>query len=407
MITLDILIIGGGIQGLWTFNNLTELGYRVALITDSPLGNGQTLDSQVYKHTGHFYNNIEMAQRLKEFSQEWQDFIKASNLVKAQKQAFLGFNRKVAVKWTQMWDQAGLEYSGIDPQEIPQAFKEGELKQGCFFHTGETCLHGQELIKNLAEPVKDLIFQGQITGFQSNHGLVTEVQATIAGKAITFLPKYIVLTAGRGNQHLLNQITKDDVVLHQKTKDIQQLRRCQVLVLKGEKLPSTSCLFPGLQLFSGCREVNGEIIWLVTYGFDDPIELDINSKIPVDKKRLQLCIKQLQKVMPKIMEMDLDWALYPAVKAESKALGSGLRPNGDFVDNCGLQNVTVCYPTKLSLAPRASKRIAHKIQDYLGQGEGRFNPSNFGIPQQEVPIGKERWQTLDWLKWQDFCHTVL
>jgi len=406
MITLDALIIGAGIQGLWAGKLLTKLGYRVALLTDSPLGNGQTLNSQVYQHNGHFYDSIEIAQHLKEVSQEWQDFIKTSNLVKAQNQAFLGFNRKDAVKWTQMWDQAGLEYSGIDPQEIPQAFKEGELKQGCFFHTGETCLHGQELIKNLAEPVKDLTFQGQITSFQSHHGLVTEVQATIAGKAITFLPKYIVLTAGRGNQHLLNQITKDDVVLHQKTKDIQQLRRCQVLVLKGEKLPSTSCLFPGLQLFSGCREVNGEIIWLVTYGFDDPIELDINSNIPIDKKRLQLCIKQLQKVMPKILEMDLDWALYPAVKAESKALGSGFRPNGDFVDNCGLQNVTVCYPTKLSLAPRASKRIADKIQDYLGQGEGRFNPSNFCIPQQEVPIGKERWQTLDWLKWHDFLPSV-
>ncbi|OCR00474.1 hypothetical protein BCD67_25915 [Oscillatoriales cyanobacterium USR001] len=30
------------------------------MITESHLGNGQTFDSQVYKHRGHFYNNVEI-----------------------------------------------------------------------------------------------------------------------------------------------------------------------------------------------------------------------------------------------------------------------------------------------------------------------------------------------------------
>lgn len=404
---LDVLVIGGGIQGIWTLNKLTKSGYSVILITNSLLGNGQTFDSQLYKHRGHFYNNVEMAQHLKETDQEWNELVTSSKISKTQDQAFLGFHPEDAGKWRSTWDQAGLDYSLIDLQEIPQAFKEGELKRGLFYHTNESCLNGRELVGKLAEPVKGLIFHGQITRFEATHGQVKGVHAVIDGQKYAFTPKYVVLTAGCGNQDLLHQITKDEPELFHKTQGIQQLRRCQVLCLKGKNLPSTTCLFPGLQLFVGCRQVEGENIWLVTYGFDDPIELDVNSEIPLDQKRLQRSIKQLQRVIPDILNRDLDFAIYPAVKAESKALGSGFRPNDVFVDNCGLNNVLTVYPTKLSLVPRSTTKIVNRIQHDIGQGQGRFNPSLFSPPQQEITIGKERWQTANWLKWPDFSHQFL
>jgi hypothetical protein len=343
---IDTIIIGGGIQGLWILNQLTKLGYSCILITDKKIGEGQTLDAQIYKHKGHFYDNLEIAQHLQEVELEWDRFISDNNLKPSQNQQFLAFpNQQSAHNITKLWYQGGLNYSPINNNQIPLFFQQGILNQGYYFDTGESCYHGHQLITKLAQPVKHLIYQGKIIGFNSSiDGYVKEVKAIISDKLFTFAPKHLILTAGKGNQNLLNQISQGNCLLDNK---VQQLRRCQVLVVKGENLPSVTALCPSLKLFMGCRQINKEEnVWLITYGFDDPINLELNQPIPVDKSRLQKCLDTLEAVIPNIFELNLDWGLYPAVKAESKALGAGFRPNGDFVSNCGLANVTLVYPTK-------------------------------------------------------------
>ncbi len=50
---LDVLIVGGGIQGLWLLKELSDLKYSSLLVTDKALGVGQTLHSQVFIHRGY------------------------------------------------------------------------------------------------------------------------------------------------------------------------------------------------------------------------------------------------------------------------------------------------------------------------------------------------------------------
>lgn len=405
---IDIIIIGAGIQGLWILNQLTKLGYSCILITDKKIGEGQTLEAQIYKHKGHFYDNSEIAQHLQEAETEWDAFVSNNNLKPSQNQQFLAFpNQQSAEKYTKLWHQGGLNYYPINNSEIPLFFQQGILTQGYYFDTGETCYHGHQLISTLAQPVKHLIYQGKIIGFHSSSdGCVKEVKVIIDNKLFSFAPKQIILTAGRGNQNLFNQITQGNSELYYQNQEIQQqLRRCQVLVIKGENLPSVSALCPSLMFFMGCRQVGNENIWLITYGFDDPINLELNQEIPVDKSRLQKCLNTLAAVIPNIFELDLDWGLYPAVKAESQALGAGFRPNGDFVSNCGLANVTLVYPTKLSLAPRASKKIVNQIQNSFNP-TGVINPIALGLPETEVAIAQEHWRSLELLKWGDFQQTI-
>lgn len=404
---IDVIIIGGGIQGLWILNQLTKLGYSCILITDKKIGEGQSLDAQIYKHKGHFYNNLEIAQHLQEVEPEWDNFINNNNLKPSQKQQFLAFpNQQSAKKYTTLWYQGGLKYSAINNSQIPLFFQQGILNQGHYFDTGESCYHGHQLISKLAQPVKHLIYQGKIIGFNSSiDGFVKEVKVIINNKLFSFAPKRVVFTAGRGNQALLNQITQGNSLLDNHAQEIQQLRRCQVLVIKGENLPSVTALCPSLMFFMGCRQVGNENIWLITYGFDDPIKLELNQAIPLDKLRLQECLNTLEAVIPNIFELDLEWGLYPAVKAESVALGAGFRPNEDFVSNCGLPNVTLVYPTKLSLAPRASKKIVNQIVNSFNPS-GAINPMDLGLPKTEVAIAKERWQSISLLKWVEFKQSI-
>src|ERR1700687_4323742 len=49
---VDVVIIGGGIQGLVALNALVDKGYSCALVSDGDLGSGQTLHSHGYLNTG-------------------------------------------------------------------------------------------------------------------------------------------------------------------------------------------------------------------------------------------------------------------------------------------------------------------------------------------------------------------
>ena len=51
----DIVILGGGIAGLWLLNRLYSEGYQPLLIETKALGSGQTLASQGIIHGGLKY----------------------------------------------------------------------------------------------------------------------------------------------------------------------------------------------------------------------------------------------------------------------------------------------------------------------------------------------------------------
>jgi glycine/D-amino acid oxidase-like deaminating enzyme len=51
-VELDVVVIGGGIQGLLSLNALVEKGYACALVTNGDLGSGQTLHSHGFLNTG-------------------------------------------------------------------------------------------------------------------------------------------------------------------------------------------------------------------------------------------------------------------------------------------------------------------------------------------------------------------
>src|SRR5438105_7717739 len=57
---LDVVIIGGGIQGLVALNALVEKGYSCALVSDGDLGSGQTLHSHGFLNTGFGFGGPEL-----------------------------------------------------------------------------------------------------------------------------------------------------------------------------------------------------------------------------------------------------------------------------------------------------------------------------------------------------------
>ncbi len=54
-VTVDLVIIGGGVAGLWTLNRLRNAGLNAILLENSSLGGGQTMHSQGIIHSGAKY----------------------------------------------------------------------------------------------------------------------------------------------------------------------------------------------------------------------------------------------------------------------------------------------------------------------------------------------------------------
>src|SRR5579859_5436305 len=50
--TVDVVVIGGGVQGLVLLDTLLAAGYSFALVTEGDLGAGQTLHSHGFLNTG-------------------------------------------------------------------------------------------------------------------------------------------------------------------------------------------------------------------------------------------------------------------------------------------------------------------------------------------------------------------
>nr|MDQ2695656.1 FAD-dependent oxidoreductase [Pseudomonadota bacterium] len=52
VLEVDVLVIGGGIAGLWTLARLRQRGYGALLVEGAALGRGQTICSQGIIHGG-------------------------------------------------------------------------------------------------------------------------------------------------------------------------------------------------------------------------------------------------------------------------------------------------------------------------------------------------------------------
>jgi glycerol-3-phosphate dehydrogenase len=78
--TLDVLVIGGGVQGLWLLNDLSKVGYNAILIEKGNVGGLQTIHSHGYLHQGYLYSDEQMARRLKGAEERWKTFCKNIDL---------------------------------------------------------------------------------------------------------------------------------------------------------------------------------------------------------------------------------------------------------------------------------------------------------------------------------------
>ena len=89
----DVVVIGGGVTGLWLRRLLRDAGYSTFLLESGALGGQQTCHSHVYIHRGYIYNRheLELAARLRYVTKIWTSWCQLHPNMVLSDESFFGF----------------------------------------------------------------------------------------------------------------------------------------------------------------------------------------------------------------------------------------------------------------------------------------------------------------------------
>jgi glycine/D-amino acid oxidase-like deaminating enzyme len=203
---LDVLIIGGGIAGLWLLNRLVAQRYTVALIERGELGGGQTVASQGIIHGGMKYSlsrqDVHSLDALAQMPALWRECLEGSGEVNLSAVP-------VNADATYMWSDGSLlskaasliaakvvrsPVSSLRADDRPPPFAD---YSGTLYRLDECVLDVPSLVRVLAAPHAGRIFRLDASKAEFGADGALEWDDLPVGR-VSIKARRIVVTAGQG-----------------------------------------------------------------------------------------------------------------------------------------------------------------------------------------------------------------
>lgn len=357
----DIAIIGGGIAGLWTLNQLRNRGFNAVLFEQKALGSYQTVGSQGMIHGGIKYA----------LSGAWSGSSEAISAMPAIWRSCLNGEGKVDLRECKvlsedfyLWSHTGLtsrvssffaskmlrgRVEKLSRKNYPAPLSSPKFK-GQAYRLVDLVLDVPSLVAALAHQHADAIFRIDWTRASLE---ARGRQAMICGDGWELQAKQVILTAGTGNEALVSALGG--------TEPAMQRRPLQQVFMKHEYQPpfyahcTGGSAAPRLTI-SSHRTSSGEPVWylggdLATEGADaDPEALIAKAK------------SEIAELLPWIDFGHCQWRTLRLDRGEPRQ-SALLRPDSAFVGAVdSVDNALVAWPTKLSLSPNLADEIEDALQ---------------------------------------------
>ncbi len=390
-VTIDIAIIGGGIAGLWLLNNLKNQGYNAVLFEQTALGNDQTIASQGMIHGGVKYalggNLSGESEAIADMPNHWQQCLQGRGDVDLTRtnilteEFYMWSAGRLASKLTTFFASKALRgrIESLKSKNYPGVFQNSAFK-GNVYKLVDLVLDVPSLLINLRDNVQDAIFSidWQNSSLQQNNG-----KTTLTTNGITVNASKFILTAGKGNAELLEQL---NVSLPQ-----MQLRPLKQVIVKHRHpfmlyahcIGASMSASPRLTISSHqCSD--GATAWylggdLATDGASTP-----------DDALISKAQTEINNLFPWLDWQDAQWQTLYVDRAEPLQKGL-IKPDNAFAENAST-DVIVAWPTKLTLAPNLAQRVNQLLQKdsiTLGEAADISALSTLGTP----PIAAPCWET--------------
>ena len=402
-IPVDVLLIGGGVAGLWALDALTSRGLRCALAECGDLGAGQTVASQGIVHGGLKYTLAGLltgsAANIREMPGVWRRGLAGtpdplgvpgggvhpdlSGVPVRSECCYLWRSESLGGRLGMIGARAGLRVA-------PEALAKTEIPPVLRGVRGPVCRLGEQVLspaglmeafrrRNLPRLLK--IARGGVE-FTTDRGAVTTATLTgPAGRTVVLAPRHVALTAGAGNAKLLEELE----IAGLPDPPAAQRRPLHMTLVRGASLPPLSghCVDGAKTRVTVTSDVDssGRVVWQVGGQLaEDGVKLSAAELVTAAGHELAAAI-------PGLDLFGCDWATYRVDRAEGDA--GGARPDDAQIETVG--NVHACWPTKLALAPALASRLAAAVGPAVAVG-GAELPPDWPRPAVAAPP----WETAQW-----------
>ena len=385
-LSTDVLIVGGGIAGLWLNARLRQHGFATVLLERGSLGGGQSLKSQGIIHGGAKYALhgalTGASEAIADMPRRWREALAGNGEldlsgVRILSDAhYLWSPGTLAGNLTSFFASKAVRgrVDQVKGEQLPPALQHPKFK-GKVYRLAELVLDVPSLIARLAELAGDsLLAAERIEPLRDNGELCGLI---VDGREIR--AQRVVLSAGAGNAELLATLGVEQPA--------QQLRPLHMVLAKGPALKPlyAHCLGGGPKprvTVTTHPAADGQWVW---YLGGDLAEADGVARD--ETAQIQAAQKEMAALLPWVDQRQTRWATLRVDRAEPAQSGL-VRPDNAFLAE--QQRLLVGWPTKLALAPDFADRVLAALQR-----DGVQPLSHTPLPELPRPaLGQPVWEAL-------------
>ena len=384
-LSTDVLIVGGGVAGLWLNARLRAKGYATLLVERESLGGGQSVKSQGIIHGGAKYALhgalSGASEAIADMPRRWREALEGngeldlSGVRLLSDAHYLWSPGTLAGNLTSFFASKAVRgrVDQVKGEQLPPALQHPKFK-GKVYRLAELVVDVPSLIARLADLAGDSLLAAD--AIQPLHEGGQLVGLRVDGREIR--AQRIVLSAGRGNADLLTSLNV--------TQPTQQLRPLHMVMVKGPTLKPlfAHCLGGGPKpriTVTSHPSADGEWVW---YLGGDLAETDGVAR--EEAAQIEAARKELTQLLPWVDLSTAQWATLRVERAEPAQSGL-VRPDNAFLSDQG--NLLVGWPTKLALAPDFADRVMKNLE------RDGIKPGN-RAPLPDLPrpvLGRTAWET--------------
>jgi glycerol-3-phosphate dehydrogenase len=388
----DIAIIGGGIAGLWTLNQLRNRGYGALLFEQEALGSYQTVGSQGMIHGGIKYA---LAGTLSKSSETiaampaiWRQCLRGEGAVDLRgcrvlsEDFFLWSGAAVQSRVTSFLASKLLRgrVERVSPGEYPTPLQSPQFC-GQVYRLQDLVLDVPSLVATLAGRQREAIFridwQRAALGREGKRAVIELEECTV-------VPRLLLLTAGAGNEALAARLGSTEPAMQRRPLQQVLVRHRYSGDIFGHCMGSGPS--PRLTI-SSHRDAAGRPVWYL--GGD--LATDAAGEEPASL--IHRAQQELSELLPWIDLGEAQWTTLTLDRAEPLQ-SKLLRPDSAFVGRLeGVENALAAWPTKLTLSPQLADEIERRLaaQDIQPQLQPELDAlASLGRPAVATPY----WDTL-------------
>lgn len=357
-LSTDILIVGGGIAGLWLNARLRRLGYATLLVENERLGGGQSVKSQGIIHGGTKYALggalTGSSEAIADMPRRWREALAGRGEldlagVRLLSDAhYLWSPGTLAGNLTSFFASKAMRgrVDAVKGDALSPALQHPKFR-GKVYRLAELVLDVPSLIDRLAELAGDSLLAGQRIEPLCDGGELTGM--VVDGREIR--ARRVVLCAGPGNAGLLAGLGIEQ--------PRQQLRPLHMVLVKAPTLKPlyAHCLGGGPKpraTVTSHPTADGQWVW---YLGGDLAESDGVARD--EAAQIRAAQKELGELLPWLDLSAAEWRTLRVDRAEPAQSGL-VRPDNAFLSEQG--NLLVGWPTKLALAPDLADRVIAALE---------------------------------------------